>query len=339
MTARAGLAVQSDKTLADYERLAAAAEQHGFDVLSVYGDLWFQPPIVALMAMARATSRVTLGPACLSPFVVHPIDIAAQIAALDAASAGRAYLGLSRGGWLGELGVTRRGSMQGVLEAARVAGALLAGDTGGIPGVRFALAPGARLRDGLPRRRVPLLVGTWGRRLATAAGALADEVKVGGSANPSMVRLLRGWVLEGAADDGTAPRAEPRQVGLVAGAVTVVDEDGRAARRRAREEVAMYLDVVGAFDQTVQLPAGLLEALHARLAARDTAAAASLIPDEVLDCFAFAGSPEAVARHAAAVVEAGADRVEFGTPHGLSARAGIELLGSRVLPALREARP
>ena len=39
----------------------------------------------------------------------------------------------------------------------------------------------------------------------------------------------------------------------------------------------------------------------------------------------------------AALFEAGVSRVEFGTPHGLTAARGIELLGRRVLPAVRAA--
>jgi 5,10-methylenetetrahydromethanopterin reductase len=332
---RFGLGFQSDKSIADYERLAAAAEGFGFDVLSVFGDLWFQPPIVALLAMARVTSRVALGPACMSPFVLHPVEIAAQIAALDAASDGRAYLGLARGGWLAELGVGQRGAGAAVIEAAQVAGALLAGETTGVQGRRFSLPRGARLRDNLVRRSVPLLIGTWGPRLAAAAGTLASEVKLGGSANPAMVSLVRGWVDEGASGAGRAPG----DVGVVVGAVTVVDEDALAARRRARREVAMYLEVVGALDPTVELPQGLLAGLRDRLSAGDVEAAAALIPDELLERFAFAGTPEQVAAHATAVIAAGAARVEFGTPHGLSDDSGVALLGSRVLPLLREQLP
>jgi 5,10-methylenetetrahydromethanopterin reductase len=36
--------------------------------------------------------------------------------------------------------------------------------------------------------------------------------------------------------------------------------------------------------------------------------------------------------------EAGATRIEFGTPHGLSEESGMRLLGEMVLPALREGR-
>src|SRR5205823_4410384 len=77
------------------------------------------------------------------------------------------------------------------------------------------------------RRRMPLMIGTWKPRMAALAGDVADEVKIGGSANPDLVRLMREWIGN---DD----------VGIVVGAVTVVDEDGAAARERARAEAARY---------------------------------------------------------------------------------------------------
>ena len=100
MDAEFGIAFQTDKPPGAYAPLAAAAEAHGFDVVSVFADLLYQPPLPALLEMARATSRVRLGAACFNPYTRHPYEIAGQVAALDAASAGRAYLGLARGAWL-----------------------------------------------------------------------------------------------------------------------------------------------------------------------------------------------------------------------------------------------
>ena len=71
------------------------------------------------------------------------------------------------------------------------------------------------------------------------------------------------------------------------------------------------------------------------MARREDDAAGALISDDLLDLFAFSGTPEQVAAQAAAVFDAGASRVEFGTPHGLTPRTGIDLLGRRVLPLLR----
>jgi 5,10-methylenetetrahydromethanopterin reductase len=125
-------------------------------------------------------------------------------------------------------------------------------------------------------------------------------------------------------------------VRVVAGAVTVVAEDGAPARRRARSEVAMYLAVVGALDTTAELPDGLVSSIAELVATGNDAAAGALIPDEVLDRFAFSGTPEHVAAQARAVIEAGAGRIDFGAPHGLTGADGVRLLGTRVLPLLRE---
>lgn len=328
---RFSLAFQSDKSLADYGRLAAAAEAYGFDAVSVFGDLYFQPSIVALLAIAQATDRVTIGPACLNPFTLHPVEIAGQVAALDAASNGRCYLGLARGSWLTELGIDQHHGVEAIAEAAAVVTALLAGDTGGVEGRRFRLPAGAALETKPLRPSVPLLVGTWGRRLAGIAGRFADEVKVGGSANPAIVPLMREWVDAGASSSGR----QVGEVGIVVGAVTVVDHDRAAARRRARREVAMYLEVVGGLDPTVELDPELLARLGERLRANDPEGAGALVPDELLPRFCFTGTPDDVVAQGLALIEAGASRIEFGTPHGLRDDAGVELLGRDVLPALR----
>ena len=98
----------------------------------------------------------------------------------------------------------------------------------------------------------------------------------------------------------------------------------------------MYLAVVGALDTTARLPDGLVSAITELVATGNDAAAGALIPDEVLDRFAFSGTPERVAAQARAVIAAGAGRIDFGTPHGLTDADGIALLGSRVLPLLRD---
>jgi 5,10-methylenetetrahydromethanopterin reductase len=324
-----GIGLQSDKTADDYAELAELAEGYGFDVLSVFGDLLYQPPIFPLLVAARSTSRIRLGAACLNPYTLHPVEIAGQVAALDLASSGRAYLGLARGTWLDQAGLAQSRPLRRLAETVELVNRLLAGDPTGYAGREFTLAPGATLRYRPYRDRVPLLLGTWGQRTAQLAGAVADEVKVGGSANPAMATVMRGWLDSAAADAG---RPSP---GLVLGAVTVVDTDGAAARALARTEVAMYLAVVAGLDPTVRLDPDLLARVQHLVAAGEHAGAGRLIPDDVLDRFAFAGTPEQVAAQADAVFAAGATRVEFGTPHGLTPTTGLELLGTRVLPALR----
>jgi 5,10-methylenetetrahydromethanopterin reductase len=325
-----GLGLQSDKHGADYARLAVLAEDCGFDVLSVFGDLLFQPPIYPLLEMARVTSRVRLGAACWNPYTMHPYEIAGQLAVLQQASGGRAYLGLARGTWLDAIGLANTRPIASLREAVAVVGALLRGAGEGVEGEVFRLASGTRLRYERPDTRLPVLIGTWGPRTAELAGEVADEVKIGGTANPAMIAVMKERIAPGRDRAGRAADA----VGVVVGAVTVVDEDGAAARARARAEVAMYLAVVADLDPTVTVPADVLAEVKRRVDAGEHERAGAVIPDDVLDRFAFSGTVDQVAEQAQRLIDAGARRVEFGTPHGLTDDHGIELLGRQVLPRL-----
>ena len=293
-----GLGLQSNKLPGEYEALARRAEAAGFDVISVFHDLLFQPAIVPLSLIARVTARVRLGPAALNSRTLHPVELAGQAAALDLTSDGRAYLGVTSGAWLDRLGLSEVAPVERMAETVEIVRLLLAGDRSGFAGKHFTLAPGVGFGYEPFRSRIPLMIGTWKPRMAALAGQVADEVKLGGCANPDMVTLMREWIGN---DD----------VGIVVGAVTVVSEDGDAARQLAQREVEMYLDIVGQNDPTFD-------------------------GQPTLDRFAFAGTPDEVAAHARRLFDAGAKRVEFGTPQGLTTAEGVELLCDVVLPLLRE---
>ena len=317
-----GLGLQTDKRLGEYAPLARLAEDAGFDVVTTFNDLWFQPALPALLEIAAATTRVRIGPSCLNPFTVHPVEIAGQIAALDAASNGRAFLGLARGTWLEPLGLDQSDPVTAIRETWEIVRRLLAGDSSGFAGRRFSLPEGQRLRFPVLRDEVPLLIGTWAPRLSAFAGEEAQELKVGGSANPDVVSVIR-------------ERIGNPDVRIVLGAVTVVDEDGERARAVARREVAMYLAVVAELDPTVSLDPELIARVRALVAAGDDEGAGALISDDILDRFAFAGTAERIAAQAEALFDAGVGRVDFGTPHGVPERRGVELLCAGVLPRLR----
>jgi 5,10-methylenetetrahydromethanopterin reductase len=275
VTPEFGLGLRGDT--GDARRIAHLADESGFDVVSAFNDLGYGPPLPVLLAAAAVTARVRLGPACLNPYTTHPAEIAQQIAALDVASHGRAFVGLARGAWLETIGVAQPRPEQMVREAA------------------------VEVERLLPRR-VPLLIGAWGPRMVALAGEIADELKVGGSANPDLVPVMR---------ERLGRHSATR---IVMGAVTVVDEDRRAARERAREAAAMYFDIVARYDPTVD---------------------ATSLTDELLDRFAFAGTPRDVVLQARRLFDAGAARVEFGVPLGLDTYSGAELLARRVLPEFR----
>lgn len=326
------VALQTDKPLAAYGPLAAALEGYGFDGITVYNDLLYQPAWLPLLEIARATQRVRVGVAAVNPFTCHPINIAGNIALVDEAARGRAYLGIARGAWLDYAGLHPRQPVTALREAIECIRLLLAQSKEPYRGAVFSLAGGDSLRWPVLRADVPILLGAWGEQAIRACAGAVSEIKLGGSANPALPPLYRRLLDEAAAAAGRPAGA----IAIAIGAVTVVDEDGAAARALARREVALYLPVVAGLDHTLALDPELLERIRTAAGRYDYQAAAALISDELLDRFALAGAPKQVTAHAAALLASGADRVEFGTPHGLDAAEGMRLLGTRVLPALRK---
>lgn len=329
---RVSIALQGNKSHREYAALARLVEDLGFDMLSVYADLGFQPAIGPLIAAAEATSRIAIGPAALNPYLLHPVEIANQIAYLDRLSGGRAYLGLVRGAWLDQLGIEDHQPIRRMREAVAVIRHLLSGNDAPFAGRLYRLPAGKLFNGPIERPAIPLLIGSWGPKLLHFAGEVADEVKIGGSTNPALVPAIRKHLAVGETRAGRSIGS----TGIVFGAVTVVDEDGPAARAHVRREAALYIPVIAPLDPTVSLDPELLRRMADLVANGEVTRAGELIPDDVLDRFAFSGSPDQIAAQAHALFEAGAARIEFGTPHGFTGEGGILLLGERVLPRIKE---
>lgn len=315
------IAFQTNKRLSEYSALAQTAESYGFSGISVYNDMLYQPAWLPLLEMARHCHRLRLGPAAVNPFTCHPINIAGNMALLDEATNGRTYLGISRGAWLDFVGLQPRNPVIALKEAIISIRHLWQQSPEPLPGNYFPLAGGDSLRWSINRPDIPILLGAWGEQTIRACLPHVQAIKLGGTANPGAVRWLRQLV-------GDA-------LEIVVGAVTVVDEDEQDALQLARREVALYLPVVAELDKSLAIDPELLVKLKQLAANYDFAKAASYISDELLLKFAFAGTPEQIGQQTAVLLEAGANRVEWGTPHGLSTASGLRLLGEKVLPALK----
>jgi 5,10-methylenetetrahydromethanopterin reductase len=290
----------------------------------------YQPAWLPLLEIARATQRVRIGPAAVNPFTCHPMNIAGEIALIDEMANGRAYLGLARGSWLEYVGLRPQQPIAALREAMECMRHLLRRDTTPYLGKVFSIAGGDVLRWEIERAGIPFLLGSWGPKTIQACIHEIAEVKIGGSANPDVVPPFRRIINDAAARVGRSGS----EVGIVAGAVTVVDRDGARARDCARREVALYLPVVAGLDPSLQIDPELLARIRAAADHYAFDEAAALIADDLLYRFAFAGTPDEVAEHAAALFAQGAARVEFGTPHGLTPQEGLRLLGEHVLPSL-----
>ncbi|MHB8627331.1 MAG: LLM class flavin-dependent oxidoreductase [Aggregatilineales bacterium] len=325
------IAFQTDKVLSAYGPLAQTVEDYGFDGVSAYNDMLYQPAWLPLLEMARHTQRIQLGPAAVNPFTCHPINIAGNIALIDEVAQGRAYLGVARGAWLDYLGLQPSNPVTALREAFECVRHLLRRATEPYTGKVYKLAGGDSLRWNIKRSEIPFLLGAWGRQAIRVCINEITEIKIGGTANPNVIPTIGAEIESAAVSVGR----NPGEIGIVVGAVTVVDQDGKAARAQARRAAALYLPVIAQLDHTLNLEPELLARVNEAAAVYDFERAASYISDELLARLAFAGTPDEVARQAVELFEAGVKRIEFGAPHGLNTVDGLRLLGEKVLPALR----
>ena len=323
------IAFQTDKSPADYIALAKLVNQYAFDAVSVYCDAPNHPSYGPLLLMAPHIERARLGPATISASRMAPIDIAANTALLADLSSGGVYLGISRGAWLADHGITELDRpIQAIRETIAIVRQLLAGESGGYDGQIFQLAPHVRATYPLPDKPIPVMIGSWGRKLCALAGEIADEVKIGGTANPDVIPIILDYITAGEKRGNRQMGA----TGIVVGAVTVVDEDRELARETARRSVSLYLPVVAALDPTVQVETELIDRLQEQVNAHNSEAAARLISNDLLEKFAFAGNAADIIRQTEALYAAGATRIEYGTPHGISPQNGIRIIGEQVIP-------
>jgi 5,10-methylenetetrahydromethanopterin reductase len=327
------LAFQTDKSAADYIALAKLVDQFEFDVISVYCDAPYHPSYGPLFLMAPHIKRARLGPAAISPFRIHPIDIAANTALLDQIAEAGVYIGIARGAWLGDYAIYEPDQpIRAIREAVEIIYNILSGELAGYNGHVYRIAEHAQAPYTVPDENVPLLIGTWGPKLAALAGEIADEVKVGGSANPDIAPLIHEYINQGEC----SAKRDPGVVGLVMGSVTVVDDDRDLARLAAKQALALYLPIVASLDPTVSLDPDLLKRIRMHVEAGDRDRAGRLISDELLELFAFAGDTSDLIRQGERLFAAGVDRIEFGAPQGLTPETGIRLIGEGVLPVLKE---
>jgi 5,10-methylenetetrahydromethanopterin reductase len=179
------------RSVPEQVELARVAERAGFDLVGI-GDTQAIIPeaFVTLTAMAGATSRIRLATTVANPVTRHVAVAAAGMAALQAASGGRAVYGVGTGdSAVATVGLPHAGFAD--FEAhCRAFRTLVRGgraDCGGHP-VRLQWEP----------EPVPLWMAAGGPRTLRLAGALADGVICGNGISEEVVRDDLALVAEGA---------------------------------------------------------------------------------------------------------------------------------------------
>ncbi len=313
---------------------AREAEAAGFDQIWTGNDFLGESGLVALPAIAMATSTIRIGSGVIDPVSIHPGQIAMFAASLQELSGGRFLLGLGSG----SDAFFRLAGIAAPAPVPRTRNALLAiraltqgGSPRGIKGVTAEWAENARLRFHHP---VPIYVGAMGPRMLDLTGRLADGA-LPLCLPPQHYRRVHAQIAAGAAAAGRSADG----LDIAACLWTSVDDDGAVARTLLARQIARY---AGSLSVDALTANGFDPDEFARtqriLDSEGEAAATASVSPRML-ALGIAGSAADVVTQAAELLHMGVRHISFGPPLGSDRRATVGLLGARVLPALRAMRP
>jgi F420-dependent oxidoreductase-like protein len=214
---------------------AVQAEADGFTSLWYAGAAGFEALVVLPLA-GRATERIELGTSIVQTYPRHPVLMAQEAAAVQAAigGEGRFTLGVGVSHRMvieGMYGLPYDGNARHLREYLTVLGGLLEDGRSQFAGEDYRVAAGTGQR---PESPVPVLVAALAPRSLAAAGELAGGT-ITWMANAHAVESLIAPTLRDAA--AAAGRPAPR---VVAGLPVAVTDDVDAGREAAARQFAMY---------------------------------------------------------------------------------------------------
>lgn len=310
-----------------YAELARAVESYPFHELTVHDIVWWRPVWPVLTLIGEHTERVLVGPDVTHPYLRHPVDTAACIAALDELSGGRAILGLGVGSMLDPVGIEPRKPLAAVRETAELVQRLLARERTPYEGELFRAREDAQFFWEPPRPRVPVFVGAFAPRMVAEAPKWVDELRPAGIWAPDFFRDIQRRACEAAGRDGFRVGCD---------VWISIGDDRDEARALGRRILAQFLPL-GVFGPHVEfygVPDAEVAAVGAAMRAGDIAAAASQVSDATLDTFVASGSVADVVSGLERLLEAGPSTVTFSGRLGPDPERALELLGREVLPAV-----
>jgi len=175
----------SGRTEGSRVEVAKRAEELGFDVVLASDHVGAGPaPLPTLATIAQATMTIRLGTLVLNNDMRNPVQLAWEVATVDAISNGRFELGLGAGHTPQEYAATgiERSSAairkQRLSESVELLRALLDGDTVDHAGEHYRISRAQVRRS--TQDHLPILVGGNGTSLLGHAGAHADIIGLQG---------------------------------------------------------------------------------------------------------------------------------------------------------------
>ena len=289
--------------------LAQRAVEAGATSLWVAEHLGYREAIATCMAFALKTPGAMLVPTAVSPYLWHPTPTAMAMATLDEVAPGRAAIAIGTGNplFLQESGRAVEKPVRAMREFADALRRLWTGESVHADG-EFVKLAGARLAF-TPSAAIPIYIAAIGPDMLRLAGRIGDGVALSAGLSTESVRQSIALCAEGAAKAGRDPAAIRRAGYVFFGA----SPDAKEAMDAVRQKLAFVMrnKFLGANIKASGIPVDQ-EAVIAAIARRDIAGAAALVPDEAVEAFGIAGTPQHCTKRLRDFIDAGLDEPVLG---------------------------
>jgi 5,10-methylenetetrahydromethanopterin reductase len=309
MSVRVGVAFDGFVTTGEAIALAQHAVAAGAKSLWVAEHLGYREAIATCMAFAFKAPGTLLVPTAVSPYLWHPTPTAMAMATLDEVAPGCAAIAIGTGNplFLQESGRAVEKPVRAMREFAEALRKLWAGDAVQMDGEFIKLA-GARLAF-KPSAPIPIYVAAIGPDMLRLAGRVGDGVVLSAGLSTESVRQSIAVSAEGAAKAGRDMATFRRAGYLFFG----TSRNAKEAVDAVRQKLAFVMrnKFLGANIKASGIAVDQ-EAVIAAIARRDIAGAAALVPDEAVEAFGIAGTPEHCTKRLRDFIDAGLDEPVLG---------------------------
>ena len=292
--------------------VARLAEEREYDYLWIPDERFFREVYGLCAAVAGVTQHIQIGPCVTDPYTRHPVLTAMAIATLDEISEGRAALGIGAGiSGFAELGIDHHRPAKTTAEAIQLVRQLLEYGEAEFDGEALSFTGSLNFRP--YREDLLIYLAAGGPLMLQTAGALADGVIIEACVAPGTLEQALVPITRGA----LSTNRDPEMIDIAARIDIAVDESLDAAYNALRPRAARKLlsaspdfanfaaRGLAVPDELRELVAGIGYTWDPEVVAR----VSEHVPNEYVDAFAIAATPETLGGHLDRLVERGATQI------------------------------
>lgn len=303
MVVRIGVAFDGFSATADAIALAKRAVAAGAHSLWMAEHLGYREAITTCAAFALQAPGPVLVPTAVSPYLWHATPTAMALATLDELAPGKVAVALGVGNplFLQESGQKLEKPIRAMREFIEAMHKLWSTEPAHLDG-EFVRLAGARMA--FKPNPIPIYVAAMGPDMLKLTGRIAEGVVLSAGLSTDSVKQSLALCAQGAAKGGR-DIATLRRAGYV---FFGTSNNARDAIDAVRTKLAFVMrnKFLAQNIKESGIPIDQ-EAVIAAIARRDLKTAASLVPDEAVEAFGIAGSPEDCFRRLRDFIDAGLD--------------------------------